>query len=166
MPVFQGRGSPSVLQLGHERLCRCPVAEALARLVVQVSCEVNEISLRNSSKVRVSWHETANALVGVFYASLLPWGTRVAEPAARTNSFFQSPEPGKLCTPVKCEALTRERRQRRKRSDDLVHDRPRVPARVLYENGVAALTLHQSGDIGMAEWAFENEEVSLPMSKP
>ena len=48
----------------------------------------------------------------------------------------------------------------------LVHDWPRVPARVLDENGVAALAPHESGDIGMAEWAFEDEEISLPMVKP
>lgn len=41
-----------------------------------------------------------------------------------------------------------------------------MSARILDQNGVAALTLHESGDIGMAKWTFEDEEVSLPMPKP
>jgi hypothetical protein len=41
-----------------------------------------------------------------------------------------------------------------------------VPARILDENGIAALALHESGDIGMAEWAIEDEKVALPMAKP
>ncbi len=83
----------------------------------------------------------------------------------RADPFFQSPESGKLGTAIKREALTRKGWQRRKRSDDLVHDRARMPAWILDENGVTALALHQGRDIGMAEGTFEDEEVALPMPK-
>ena len=59
----------------------------------------------------------------------------VAEPATRADPLLQSPESGKLGTAIKREALTCKGRQRRKSSDDLVHDRARMPAWILDENG-------------------------------
>src|SRR3954462_6317550 len=122
MPVLKGRGSRLILQMRHEHFGWRFVAEAFSRLVVEVACEVNEVSLRDGCKIRIAWHEAANALVGVFHGSLLPRCTGITEPAPRADPVFQSPESSKLGTAIKREALTREGRQGRKRSDDLVHD--------------------------------------------
>jgi len=121
--------------MSHEHLGWCFVAQAFAGLVVQMTCELDQVALRDNCQICIAWHEAANAFVGVFHGPLLPRCTRVAEPAACADPFFQSPESGKLGTTIKREALTREGRQGRESSDDLVHDRARMPAWILDENG-------------------------------
>jgi len=54
--------------------------------------------------------EATNALVGILEAAFLPWRALIAELAPGTNSIFQSPEPRKLGTAIKREALTRKGR--------------------------------------------------------
>jgi hypothetical protein len=110
MPVLQDRGSPIFAQMRHKHLGRCPVSEAFARLIVDMAREVEKVVLRHSRQVCGAWQETSNALVGVLNGSFLPRRTWVAKPTARTDPFFQSPEPGKLGTAIKGEALTREGR--------------------------------------------------------
>src|SRR5262245_65256864 len=127
----------------HEHFGWCFVAEAFSRQIVEVAGKVNEVSLRDGCKIGITWHEAANALVGIFDGSLLPGRAGIAEAATRTDPFFQSPESGKLCAAVKGEALARKGWQWRECFDDLVHDRARVPALVLDHHGVAAFALDQ-----------------------
>src|ERR1700761_9610550 len=150
----------------HEHFGWCFVAEAFTRLVVEIPGKVKQVALRDNCQICIARHEAANAFVGVFHGPLLPRCTRVAEPATCADPFFQSPESSKLGTAIKREALTREGRQGRESSDDLVHDRARMPAWILDEDGVAALALHQGRDIGVAKWTFKDEEVALPMPEP
>ena len=91
-------------------------------MVIEIAGQLIERALWHVGEVGVAWHEASNALVGVFDTAFLPRRAWVAEPAASTNSVFQSPKAGKLGTAIKREALAREGWQRRKRSDDSVHD--------------------------------------------
>lgn len=110
MPVLQDRGSPVFVQMRHKHLGRCPVSEALARLIVDMAREVEKVALRHNCQICGAWQEASNALVGVLDGPFLPRRTWVAKPTAHTDPFFQSPEPGELGTAIKCEALTREGR--------------------------------------------------------
>ena len=112
MPVLQDSGSPVFLQMRHKHLGWRPVSETFARLIVDMAREVEKVALRHDCQICGAWQEASNALVGVLDGAFLPRRTWVAKPAARTDPIFQSPEPGKLGTAIKCEALTRECRQR------------------------------------------------------
>lgn len=106
----------------HEHFGRCPVIEALSWLVVEMASKLDEVALRDGRQVRLAWHKAANALVGVFHCAFLPRCAGIAEPAARADTIFQSPESGKLGAAIKGEALACDRRQGREYFDDLVQD--------------------------------------------
>ncbi len=72
MPVLQGRGSRLILQMRHEHFGRRFVAEAFLRQIVEVAGKVNEVSLGDGCKIRIAWHEAANALVGILNSPFLP----------------------------------------------------------------------------------------------
>src|ERR1700712_2668388 len=149
----------------HKHLGRRSVSEAFAWLIVDIANKVEKVALRHTCQICGAWQEASNALVGVLDCPFLPRRTWVAKPAAGTNPFLQSPESGKLGAAIECETLTREGRQGRKCPYDLVHDWPRVPARIFDKNGIAAPALHEGRDIGVAEWTLKDEEVALPMPK-
>lgn len=88
-----------------------------------MASKLDELALRHACKVGIAWHEAADALVGVFHRTLLPRCTGVAEPAARADAIFQSPESGELRAAIKGEALPGKGWQGRERFDYLVYDR-------------------------------------------
>ena len=125
----------------HKDFCRGLASEAFSRLIVEMAGKVGQVALRDGCKIGITWHETANALVGIFHRTFLPGRAGIAEPAARADAIFQSPEAGELRAAVKGEALASKGWQRRECSDDLVHDRTGVPALVLDHHGMSHLEI-------------------------
>src|SRR3546814_6407946 len=129
--------------MDHEHFRRRFGADARTWLSVKLMGKACQIWLRDGCKIGIARHEATDALVGVFDRTFLPGGTGVAEPAAGADTIFQSPESRKLGAAVKGEALACQGWQERECLDNLVHNRPRVPAWILDHHGVAALALDQ-----------------------
>lgn len=68
----------------HEHLDWCFGAEAFSRQIVEVAGKVSEVLLGDGCKIRIAWHESANALVCILNSTFLPGCTGIAEPTAYT----------------------------------------------------------------------------------
>lgn len=148
-----------------EDLGRRSVSEAFSRLFVEVTRHRVEQALWHDREIGVAGQEAADAPVGVLDGTFLPGCAWIAEPASGTDPDFQSSEAGKLRAAVEGEALPCEGRQRREGRDDPIHDRTGVPALVLEHDRIAALAFDERGDIGRAEVALEDQEITLPMAE-
>jgi hypothetical protein len=108
MPALEDRGSAAFLQMRDKHLTWRPVSETFARLIIDMVREMEEVALRNNCQICGARQVASKALVGVLDCPFLPRRTWVAKSPVCTDPFFQSPEPCKLGTTIKCEALTRE----------------------------------------------------------
>jgi hypothetical protein len=77
----------------REHFCRGFASEALSRLIVEMAGKVGQVALRDGCKIGITWHEAANALVGIFHGTFLPGRAGIAEqlPAPMPSSKALKP---------------------------------------------------------------------------